>query len=587
LECSGTNLFDLSLSLKMLLLSAVLHQVLEEDNYVNWSVRVQAYLMAHDLWEIIEATIEPLRQEDDEATFKAWSKKNSTALHIIQISCSSNAFSKIIEISSAKIAWDTLARNHLQVLEEDNYVDWSMCVKTYLMAHDLWEIIEATTEQLRQEDDEAIFKAQSKKNFTALHIIQISCGSDTFSKIVGISSAQIAWDTLAKNFLQVLEEDNYVDWSVRVKTYLMAHDLWETVEATAKPPKQEDDEVAFKAWSKKNFLTLHIIQISCGSNTFSEIIEISSAKSTWDMLAKKYLQVFEDDNYVDWSVRVKTYLMAHDLWEIIEPTTEPLRQEDDETTIKALSKKNSTALHIIQISCSLNTFSEIIEISSAKLAWDTLAKKYLQVLEENNYLDWSVRVKTYLMAHDLWETIEATTETPKQEDDEAAFKAWSKKNSTALHIIQFSCGVDTFSEIIKISSAKIAWDMLAKKYLQVLEEDNYIDWSVWVKTYLMAHDLWETVEETTEPPKQEDDEAAFKAWSKKNSTALHVIQISSGLDTFYEIIEISSAKIAWDTLAKKYNSGLFLSLNNMDAIQHFICIISLIEKSKLFFIFGK
>jgi hypothetical protein len=65
---------------------------------------------------------------------------------------------------------------------------------------------------------------------------------------------------------------------------------------------------------------------------------------------------------------------------------------------------------------------------------------------------------------------------------------------------------------------------LSAGVLQVLDKDNYVAWSVQVKTYLMAHDLWDTVEETTEPPKQEDDEAAFKAWSEKNSTALHVLR---------------------------------------------------------------
>jgi hypothetical protein len=175
-------------------------------------------------------------------------------------------------------------------------------------------------------------------------------------------------------------------------------------------------------------------------------------------------------------------------------------------------------------------------------------------------VEWSVRVKTYLMALDLWEIIEATTEPLRREDDEATFKAWSKKNSTALHIIQISCSSDIFSEIIEISSAKIAWDTLAKKFL---EEDNYVDWSDRVKTYLMAHHLWETVEATTKPPMQEDDDAAFKALSKKNSMALHIIQISCSSEAFSEIIEISSAKIAWDTLAKKYNSGLSLRLSTV------------------------
>jgi len=176
----------------------------------------------------------------------------------------------------------------------------------------------------------------------------------------------------------------------------------------------------------------------------------------------------------------------------------------------------------------------------------------LQVLEKDNYVAWTVRVKTYLMAHDLWDVIEATTEPPSLEDDEAAFKAWSMKNSTALHVIQISCGPDIFSNIIQISSTKIAWDTLAKKFLRVIEKDNYEDWSVQIKTYLMAHDLWEIIEATTEPRKQKDDEATFKDWRNKNSMALQVIQILCGPDTSSEIINITSAKIAWDTLAKKY-----------------------------------
>ena len=83
--------------------------VLQEDNYVNWSIQVKDHLMAHDLWDIVEETNEPPRQEDDEATFKAWSKKNFMALHVIHISCGRDAFSSIKKINIAKTAWDTLA----------------------------------------------------------------------------------------------------------------------------------------------------------------------------------------------------------------------------------------------------------------------------------------------------------------------------------------------------------------------------------------------------------------------------------------------------------------------------------------------
>ena len=94
--------------------------------------------------------------------------------------------------------------------------------------------------------------------------------------------------------------------------------------------------------------------------------------------------------------------------------------------------------------------------------------------------------------------------------------------------------------------------METKPVLEVLNgEDNYLKWSVRVKTYLMAQDLWDIVEATNEPPTPEN-EAAFKAWSKMNAMALYGIQNSCGPDTFFDIMEITSARNAWKTLAEKY-----------------------------------
>ncbi|KAL4599431.1 hypothetical protein ACB092_11G127100 [Castanea dentata] len=94
---------------------------------------------------------------------------------------------------------------------------------------------------------------------------------------------------------------------------------------------------------------------------------------------------------------------------------------------------------------------------------------------------------------------------------------------------------------------------LSAAVLEALDEDNYLDWSVQLKTYLMAQDLWKIVESTSEPPAPEN-EAAFKAWSKTNAMALHVIQMSCEPDKFSDIREISSARVAWDTLAENYKT---------------------------------
>ncbi|XP_060673750.1 uncharacterized protein LOC107404058 [Ziziphus jujuba] len=101
---------------------------------------------------------------------------------------------------------------------------------------------------------------------------------------------------------------------------------------------------------------------------------------------------------------------------------------------------------------------------------------------------------------------------------------------------------------------------------EVLDKENYVDWSVRVHTYLLAEDLWDIVESNDEPPKPADhgnvDEnsdrvgAEYRAWRKKNAAALHAIQICCGPDAFSVIRDITSAKIAWETLASKFKPQL-------------------------------
>ncbi|XP_060675416.1 uncharacterized protein LOC107435633 isoform X1 [Ziziphus jujuba] len=88
---------------------------------------------------------------------------------------------------------------------------------------------------------------------------------------------------------------------------------------------------------------------------------------------------------------------------------------------------------------------------------------------------------------------------------------------------------------------------------ELLDKKNYLDWSVGVKTYLMGEDLWDIVESMDEPPKPKD-RHAFKYWRSKNASALHAIQISCNTDAFSKIRDMTSAKKAWDTLEKEFNS---------------------------------
>ena len=81
--------------------------------------------------------------------------------------------------------------------------------------------------------------------------------------------------------------------------------------------------------------------------------------------------------------------------------------------------------------------------------------------DPNNYLDWSLQVKTRLTNQQLWDIVEGTNEPPKAENDEAAFRAWSHRNTMVLRVIQYSCRKLCNLAIRKTNSAKLAWDTLA------------------------------------------------------------------------------------------------------------------------------
>ncbi|KAJ6317328.1 hypothetical protein OIU76_012965 [Salix suchowensis] len=88
--------------------TSIVVEVLGDDNYDDWSACMKSYMLAHDLWDLIEPA------DHQEGDSKAWIKKNAAALHAIQISCSPRILSKIRSIISAKVAWDTLSNSQQQ-----------------------------------------------------------------------------------------------------------------------------------------------------------------------------------------------------------------------------------------------------------------------------------------------------------------------------------------------------------------------------------------------------------------------------------------------------------------------------------------
>ncbi|GLT52406.1 hypothetical protein SLA2020_257530 [Shorea laevis] len=84
--------------------SAIVPEVLKEDNYQRWSILMEHYLVAQDLWDVVQSSEKPGGGKERE-----WMKNNAFALHAIGISCGGKAFDQIKNIRSAKDAWDTLA----------------------------------------------------------------------------------------------------------------------------------------------------------------------------------------------------------------------------------------------------------------------------------------------------------------------------------------------------------------------------------------------------------------------------------------------------------------------------------------------
>lgn len=89
----------------------------------------------------------------------------------------------------------------------------------------------------------------------------------------------------------------------------------------------------------------------------------------------------------------------------------------------------------------------------------------LEALTRDNYLNWSVLVKNYLMGKRLWHNI-------VEGDLKTKDRSWEFKNRQALHAIQLSCGYQTLSQIRKCETAKEAWNHLKAAFSEDLKAEN-------------------------------------------------------------------------------------------------------------------
>ncbi|XP_061999144.1 uncharacterized protein LOC133716448 [Rosa rugosa] len=86
------------------------------------------------------------------------------------------------------------------------------------------------------------------------------------------------------------------------------------------------------------------------------------------------IKALDQDNYDYWFFRVKTYLMAEGLWDVVDGTNIPPTVEDPK--FMAWQKNNARALQAIIIFCGEDAELFIKYITTAKDAWDILVKQF-------------------------------------------------------------------------------------------------------------------------------------------------------------------------------------------------------------------
>ncbi|KAG8645275.1 hypothetical protein MANES_10G049666v8 [Manihot esculenta] len=87
--------------------------------------------------------------------------------------------------------------------------------------------------------------------------------------------------------------ENYLIWSVKMKAYLKAYDLWEVVETGRDPPPLRDNAMVaqMKQHSEecaKKFKALYCLYFAISDVIFTRIMACESVKEAWDKLKEEF-----------------------------------------------------------------------------------------------------------------------------------------------------------------------------------------------------------------------------------------------------------------------------------------------------------
>ena len=98
-----------------------------------------------------------------------------------------------------------------------------------------------------------------------------------------------------------------------------------------------------------------------------------------------------------------------------------------------------------------------------------VASFQVPTLNNNNYDNWSIKMKALLGAHDVWDVIEKGYNEPQNEaslsqSEKDSLKDSRKKDKKALFLIYQALDDDNFEKISDTTSAKQAWEKLQTSY---------------------------------------------------------------------------------------------------------------------------
>ncbi|KAL4313727.1 hypothetical protein AHAS_Ahas15G0014000 [Arachis hypogaea] len=181
----------------------IVGEALTEDNYENWSVLMRNCLMGRGLWDVVESNSPPTVAAAVEGRSRKWKRQNANALHIIQLSCTSDTFAQIRRFETAKEAWNHLSR----VMDDPDYRElfmnveknnWS-ALKTilkrdsmaiYYSSHSGRTVLHTAAilghqdmvKQLVDEGGERLLKMQDNRGYTALALVADLTGDKSIAK---------------------------------------------------------------------------------------------------------------------------------------------------------------------------------------------------------------------------------------------------------------------------------------------------------------------------------------------------------------------------------------------------------------------